>query len=99
MRYLLRIHARVEDDLAHLHSDIQRRLLAAIHTLSENPRPAGAVRLSAEPATYRIRVGDYRIIYAIIEQQLVVLIIAAGHRSDIYKRLRRLNIRQITGSE
>jgi mRNA interferase RelE/StbE len=53
---------------------IQRRIVTRIGMLSSNPRPAGSIKLKGEEA-YRIRVGDYRIIYTIHDERLVVLII------------------------
>ncbi len=56
----------------------------AIHSLAENPRPNGYIKLKGKDA-YRIRVGDYRIIYEIIDKILLVDVIDVGHRSDIYE--------------
>jgi mRNA interferase RelE/StbE len=53
--------------------------------LKENPRPRGSIKLSGENA-YRIRVSDYRIIYAIYDDRLVVLVIDVGHRREVYRR-------------
>jgi mRNA interferase RelE/StbE len=67
---------------AHLALDVQRRVRSAIDRLEVDPRPSGVVRLSGasrEPA-WRIRVGDYRVIYEIHDDQLLVLVIRIGHR-------------------
>lgn len=55
----------------------------AILQLSRNPRPQGCLKLKGRDA-YRIRVSDYRIIYEIFDSELVVDVIALGHRKDIY---------------
>ncbi len=56
----------------------------AIYSLADNPRPQGYLKLKGRNA-YRIRVSDYRIIYEIIDNKLIVNIIALGHRKNIYE--------------
>jgi mRNA interferase RelE/StbE len=56
----------------------------AISRLAENPRPQGYIKLKGEEA-YRIRVGDYRIIYEINDDKITVIVVAVGHRKYIYK--------------
>jgi mRNA interferase RelE/StbE len=56
----------------------------AIQSLADNPRPIGYIKLKGREA-YRIRVADYRIIYEIFDQVLLIDIIQLGHRKDIYK--------------
>ena len=56
----------------------------AIAGLEENPRPAGYIKLKGRDA-YRIRTGNYRIIYDIFDSELIVDIITLGHRKDIYE--------------
>jgi mRNA interferase RelE/StbE len=58
-------------------------LLEAIKKLSDNPRPAGHIKLKGRQG-HRIRNGDYRIIYDIFDKILLVDVIAVGHRKDIY---------------
>jgi mRNA interferase RelE/StbE len=60
------------------------RIRGAIALLSVDPRPPGARRLTARPA-YRVRSGDYRIIYTIEDTTLVVLVVALGHRKNVYR--------------
>lgn len=64
----------------------QRRVLDRIGALAENPRPHGSIKLSGKDS-YRIRVGDYRIIYSIHDDRLIVLVIDVGHRGDVYRKL------------
>ncbi len=66
---------------------MQIRLGRRIDSLAENPRPQGIKKLSTEVDMYRLRVGDYRIIYQIREKSLLVLIVRIGHRSDVYRGL------------
>lgn len=56
----------------------------AIAGLAENPRPQGYIKLKGEEA-YRIRVGNYRIIYEIDDGKITVTVVAVGHRKDIYR--------------
>jgi mRNA interferase RelE/StbE len=64
----------------------QVRIAHAIDSLADDPRPRGAVKLAGDQDFYRIRAGDYRIIYSITDEKLIVLVIAVGHRRDIYRR-------------
>ena len=72
--------------LKKLPRDVQRRLAVAIDGLEQEPRPQGVKRLSAEEGIYRIRVGDYRVLYQIHDKILVVLVVSVGDRKDIYRR-------------
>ena len=70
-----------------LKGEARGRVAEAIMALAENPMPQNARKLSARGDFYRIRVGDYRVIYEIHENTLVVLILKVGHRRDVYKKL------------
>jgi len=61
------------------------RIRAAILKLCDNPRPAGCIMLSGPDKTWRIRVGDYCIIYEIYDDRLAVLVVRVGHRGDVYR--------------
>lgn len=62
------------------------RIGRAIEGLAQQPRPAGAQLLSGSTSpTWRIRVGDYRVLYEIHDDELVVLVVGAGHRREIYR--------------
>ena len=75
--------------LKRLDESARRRILAAIAALAEDPRPAGAEMLSGSEGLFRIRVGDYRVIYAIEDDCLIVLVLHVGHRREVYRRLAR----------
>ncbi len=62
----------------------RRRLIARIETLAENPRPEGVQKLSGEEK-YRLRQGDYRVLYEIVDEDLIVTVVRVGHRRDIYR--------------
>ena len=62
----------------------RRRLVTRIEALAANPRPAGAQKLSGEDK-YRMRQGDYRILYEIVDEDLIVTVVRVGHRRDVYR--------------
>lgn len=69
---------------------VQRTIAVRIDALSDNPRPPTARPLQGElRGRWRIRVGDYRVVYAIEDEILLVIVIEVGHRRDIYERVRR----------
>lgn len=64
---------------------VRHRLQTAIDRLESDPRPPGVKHLSGPDGLLRVRVGDYRIIYWVIDDRLVVLIIRIGHRREVYR--------------
>ena len=64
------------------------RLFAAITALADTPRPPGSIRLQGSEGFYRIRVGDYRIIYLVEDDVLLICVVRIGHRKDVYRGLR-----------
>ena len=85
MSYTLTYKPTAERELARLPRTILQRVDVAITALSEMPRPMGCVKLTGVEA-YRVRVGDYRIVFTIDDQQQEVCIQAVRHRRDIYRR-------------
>lgn len=83
-RYEVLIEPAARRVLTKLPQNIQARLMAQIEALSVNPRPHGAIKLSGQEA-YRVRVGDFRIIYAVIDRRLLVVVVKVGHRRDVYR--------------
>ncbi|MBI4617220.1 MAG: type II toxin-antitoxin system RelE/ParE family toxin [Planctomycetes bacterium] len=65
--------------------DVQRRLRPRIDALTEDPRPAGARKLSGAETLYRVRAGEYRVVYAVEDDRLLVLVVRIGHRRDVYR--------------
>lgn len=72
--------------LRKLDRSAQRRVQAAIELLAAEPRPNGARKLVGGDGEWRVRTGDYRIVYEIHDNVLLVLVIAVGHRREIYDR-------------
>jgi mRNA interferase RelE/StbE len=84
--YIVRIAAPPTKFLEKLRDPaLLRRLTQTLRNLGENPRPGGSIKLAGPDALYRIRVGDYRIIYQIRDSELLILVVAIGHRRDIYR--------------
>ena len=61
----------------------------AIDALARAPRPAGCIQLAGADDAYRIRIGDYRVVYEIADKVLIVYIIRVAHRKDVYRGLVR----------
>ena len=61
------------------------RVTVKINALADNPYPAGTRKMKGDEHAYRLRVGDYRVVYDIIEDVVVVLILRVGHRKDVYR--------------
>lgn len=64
---------------------VQHRLTRAILTLEHAPRPVGCKAMAGQPGRWRIRVGDYRVIYTVDDGVLLVLVVELGHRRDVYR--------------
>jgi mRNA interferase RelE/StbE len=75
---------KVVKQLNKLENQVAQTILEAIFNLEENPRPNGYIKLKWEEY-YKIRVGDYRVIYDIQDKILVINVITLGHRKDMYK--------------
>lgn len=88
-RYRVSLLPTVRRDLLRLPLATQRRLATTIDALASEPRPPGSKLLTGKPTEriWRVRQGDYRILYEIRNQELLVLVIRIGHRRDIYRGL------------
>jgi mRNA interferase RelE/StbE len=84
--YTVELRPRARKALHKLDKTVARRLTAALLALSADPRPAGVKTLAgtSEPLL-RLRVGDYRIVYLIEDDRLVVVVLALGHHREIYR--------------
>jgi mRNA interferase RelE/StbE len=89
LSYRIEFAPKAEKQFKALDRSIQRRLARRIDSLAENPHPQGSKKLTAEEDFYRLRVGDYRIVYQVRDKSLVVLVVRVGHRSDVYRGLAR----------
>ena len=84
---MYRVHfaGRAERAFRKLSPEVQRRLDPAILALADQPRPPGCLKLSGQDSLWRIRVGDYRIVYQIQDEILLILVVNVGHRREIYR--------------
>jgi mRNA interferase RelE/StbE len=83
--YRVLLERGAEKDLARLSADIHDRVIAAIQALATNPRPPGCRMLEGSRNDWRIRVGDYRVIYEIADEIHVVRINRVRHRREVYR--------------
>ena len=86
MSYRIEVAPAAVRQLRKLDRGAQRRVQAAIELLAGEPRPSGARKLVGGDGEWRVRAGDYRIVYEIHDNVLLVLVVAVGHRRDIYER-------------
>ena len=82
--YTIVLSKKAQKQLDNLSDTIAEPILEAIGSLETNPRPQGYKKLKGRDG-YRIRVGNYRVVYDIIDTELIVDVITLGHRKDIYE--------------
>jgi len=87
--YRIELKISADKTLQSLPTTIQKRIVRAIEQLADDPRPSGVVKISGDDNAWRIRVGDYRIIYEIHDGRLLVLVIRIWHRCDIIYRKKK----------
>lgn len=73
-------------ELKKMTPDAKRRIQAVLELLSDDPRPPSAVRLVGGSGQWRVRTGDYRVIYEIADREILVLVLRIGHRREVYQR-------------
>jgi mRNA interferase RelE/StbE len=83
--YRVLLERAAEKDLSRLSSEIHARVIAAIKALASNPRPSGCRKLTGGKNDWRIRVGDYRVIYEIADAIRVVRVNRVRHRREVYR--------------
>ncbi len=84
MAYRIELRRAAVRALRKIHPQDRRRIQGAIALLGQDPRPPGAGALTGRPAL-RVRVGDYRIIYTVQDNVLLVVVVTLGHRRDVYR--------------
>jgi mRNA interferase RelE/StbE len=83
-RYEIRVKPSVAKDLRGIPRADVERILARIDGLRDDPRPPGSEKLSARER-YRVRQGQYRILYSVADVLLIVEVVKVGHRRDVYR--------------
>ena len=84
MKYSVEIRRKAQKELAKITQPYRTKIIETIKELEKSPYPHNCKKLSGREA-WRIRVGDYRIIYEVNGEKLIILIIKVGHRREIYK--------------
>ena len=88
MTYTIKILEKAERELASLSAKDRRRVASHIDELAGNPYPSGVQQLKGELKNhFRIRIGDYRVIYQIENKVLTIVIVRIGHRCEVYRKL------------
>ncbi|WP_300385479.1 type II toxin-antitoxin system RelE/ParE family toxin [Nocardioides sp.] len=85
MTYRIELSPAAARQLRKLDAPARRRIQAVVELLAQEPRPAGAKKLVGGDGEWRVRTGDYRVIYEVRDGVLLVLVLAVGHRRDIYR--------------
>ncbi len=73
-------------ELKKIDKSIIKRIINSVEKLSNNPYPKGCRKLKGAEFTYRLRIGNYRIVYSIQQSELIIEIVKIGHRKKIYKK-------------
>ena len=85
MTYRITIKASAQKELAKIQKATRVTIISAINSLAESPRPLGCKKLVNFDNHFRIRVGDYRVIYKVFDNELVVEVVKVGNRKDVYR--------------
>jgi mRNA interferase RelE/StbE len=85
MTFAIVLAPAAERQLRKFDAPVRRRIQAAIELLADNPRPPRAIQLVGGAGEWRVRTGDYRIVYEIEDDRLVILVLRVGHRRDVYE--------------
>jgi mRNA interferase RelE/StbE len=85
MAYRLLIRRSAEKEIAALPPDLRTRIIEKIRGLAVIPRPSGCKKLSGEDRAWRIRIGDYRVVYEINDSAQYVEIRVVAHRREVYR--------------
>jgi mRNA interferase RelE/StbE len=85
MAYSILLAPSAERQLKALADTTQKRIITRLKALRHNPRPQGVKKLAGEDDLYRVREGNYRIIYTIQDKELIVLVVKIGDRKDVYR--------------
>ncbi len=85
MRFVLEFTTSAIREFRALDKQLQRRIEEKITALCEDPYPPGSKKLKAQPDHFRIRVGDYRVVYRVDGKRVVIVIVRIGHRREVYR--------------
>ncbi|MDR0960258.1 MAG: type II toxin-antitoxin system RelE/ParE family toxin [Propionibacteriaceae bacterium] len=83
--YRIEYTRSADKTISKLPSSVRSAIIKRVQALGNDPRPRGAIKLTGSEDEWRIRIGDYRVVYVIDDGVLTVLVVRVGHRSDIYR--------------
>jgi mRNA interferase RelE/StbE len=86
LSYIIRFKKSAEREIEKLPASVVKRIVPAIDDLAFNPRPNGSKKLKSKEEIWRIRIGDYRVLYSIEDVIKIIEVRNIGHRKDIYKK-------------
>lgn len=84
--YRIEFNNAAAKEIRKLDQGVRRRVLSGIAELEHDPRPAGCKKLIGESNAWRIRVGDHRVLYEIVDDLLIVTVVRVAHRREVYKK-------------
>jgi len=84
--YRIKWRKTTKKDLRRIPSREVSKIVLAVEALAANPTPHGSIKLQGSDCAYRLRIGDYRVVYEVYENTVVVEVVKVGHRRDIYRK-------------
>jgi mRNA interferase RelE/StbE len=87
LSFKVQIQAGAQKVFLDLERDTQKRIIKKLEALAVNPLPSSVVKLQGYEKLYRLRVGDYRVVYELHNDKLLVLVVRIAHRKDVYRDL------------
>lgn len=88
MAYTVDIKPSFGRDFDALPPDVQVRVTRKIDALANNPRPPGVEKVKGAEELYRLRIGDYRVLYIIEDRRLIIVMVRVRHRREVYRNMR-----------
>ncbi len=85
MSYRVIVKPSAERAVERLPLAVATRVVAAMTALADDPRPPGCKKMQGTPNLWRIRTGDYRIVYEIYDREIVIVVLKIAHRKDVYR--------------
>jgi len=86
MEYRVEIKQSAIKELHKLQADIGKRVLDSLELLATDPRPAQSLKLVETNSSYRLRVGDYRVLYQVDDKAKMVMVLRIAHRKEVYRK-------------
>ncbi len=84
-KWLVQLSPRAQKQLKQLPADIRNRIIKKLELLIDDPRPSGVVKMQGSLDRWRIRIGDYRVIYQLIDDKHIVIVLVVAHRRSAYR--------------